>query len=60
MNEALYDVLVKFRIHAKNGDEAVKHIRKRITPIDKNSDGFDDELFDIEFLEVEKEEYGVV
>jgi hypothetical protein len=56
MNEALYDVLVKFRIHAKNGDEAIERVRKRITPIDKNGDGFDNELFDIEFLEVEKEE----
>jgi hypothetical protein len=56
MNEALYDVLVKFRIHAKNEEEAVKRVRERIKPIDKNGDGFDDELFDIEFLDVEKEE----
>jgi hypothetical protein len=56
MNEELYDVFVKFRIHAKNEDEAIERVRERIKPIDKNGDGFDDELFDVEFLEVEKEE----
>jgi len=56
MSEELYDVFVKFRIHAKNEDEAIKRVKERITPKDKNGDGLDDELFDVEFLEAEKEE----
>jgi hypothetical protein len=49
MSEELYDVFVKFRIHAKNEDEAIKRVKERITQ-KKYGDGFDDELFDIEFL----------
>jgi len=56
MSEELYDVFVKFRIQAKNEEEAIKGVKERIKPIDKDGDGLDEELFDIEFLEVEKEE----
>ena len=55
MEDSMYDVLVKFRIRGKTEEEAIENTKKRIKPIE-DEDGFDNELFDIEILDVEKEE----
>jgi hypothetical protein len=55
VEDTIYNVLVKFRIRGKSEEKAIENVKKRIKPIE-DGDGFDNELFDIEILDVEKEE----